>query len=161
MAILAMWDVKENRSKVKSVSVHSETALSGEYGQDTPLVVPPVVVVFNSEAEFVDMEIQVILVVKESLKKQRTVKLHVNSVQHGLFGHHGHLVQSPVASEFKIRLVNVTMVVLVNSTVLVLLRRPVNVMEPDVNVNTGDHGKVGIHVRSHVVRVSPDGHGHA
>ena len=59
MAILAMWDVKENRSKVKSVSVHSETALSGEYGQDTPLVVPPVVVVFNSEAEFVDTEIQV------------------------------------------------------------------------------------------------------
>lgn len=47
--------------------------------------------------------IKVILVVKESLKKQRTVKLHVNSVQHGHFGHHGHLVQSPVASEFKIR----------------------------------------------------------
>lgn len=56
---------------------------------------------------------------------------------------------------------NVTMVVLVNSTVLVLLQKPVNVMEPDVNVNTGDHGKVGIHVRSHVVRVSPDEQDHA
>lgn len=52
------------------------------------------------------------------------------------------------------------MVVLVNSTVLVLLQKPVNVMEPDVNVNTGDHGKVGIHVRSHVVRVSPDEQDH-
>jgi len=161
MAILATWDVKENRSKVKSVSVHSETALSGEYGQDTQLVVPPVVVVFNSEAEFVDTEIQVILVVKESPKKQRTVKLHVNSVQHGHFGHPGHLVQSPVVWVFKIRLVNVTTVVLVNSTVLVLLQKHANVTEPDVNVNTGDHGKVGIHARSHVARESPDEQDHA
>ena len=123
-----------------------------------------------------------ILVVKESLKKQRTVKHHVNSVQHGHFGHHGHLAQLHVASESKIRdgsflyfalisafiktennpvrLENVTTVVLANLTVLVLLQRPVNAMELDENVNIGDHGKVGIHARSHVVKESPDEHGH-
>ena len=59
MVIQVMSDVKENQLKVKSVSVHRGTALSGESGQDTLPVAPPVVVVFNSVAEFVDMEIQV------------------------------------------------------------------------------------------------------
>ena len=59
MAIQVMSDVKENQLKVKSVSVHRETALSGESGQDTLPVAPPVVVVSNSVAEFVDTEIQV------------------------------------------------------------------------------------------------------
>ena len=49
---------------------------------------------------------------------------------------------------------------LANLTVLVLLQRPVNAMELDENVNIGDHGKVGIHARSHVVKESPDEHGH-
>jgi len=160
METLVMLAVKENQLKVKSVSVHKEIALNGEYGQDTLPVAPPVVEVSNSEVEFVETEIQVILVVKESLKKQRTVKLHVNSVQHGHFGHLGHLVLLPVALESKTRLVNVTTAVLVNWTVLARLRRLANVMEPDENVNIGDHGKVGIHARSHVVRESPDGHDH-
>ena len=59
MVIQVMSDVKENQLKVKSVSVHRGTALSGESGQDILPVAPPVVVVFNSVAEFVDMEIQV------------------------------------------------------------------------------------------------------
>lgn len=59
MVIQVMSDVKENQLKVKSVSVHRGTALSGESGQDTLPVAPPVVVVSNSVAEFVDMEIQV------------------------------------------------------------------------------------------------------
>ena len=59
MVIQVMSDVKENQLKVKSVLVHRGTALSGESGQDTLPVAPPVVVVSNSVAEFVDMEIQV------------------------------------------------------------------------------------------------------
>ena len=51
--------MKENQLKVKSVLVHKETVLSGECGPDTLPVVPPVVEVSNSEAEFVEMEIQV------------------------------------------------------------------------------------------------------
>ena len=56
---------------------------------------------------------------------------------------------------------NVTTVVLVNLTVLVLLQKPASVMEPDANVNTGDHGRVGIHAPSHVARGSPDEQDHA
>ena len=59
MATQVMSDVKVNQLKAKYVSVHKETALSGEFGQDTLPVAPPVVEVSNNVAEFVDMEIQV------------------------------------------------------------------------------------------------------
>ena len=59
MATQVMSDVKVNQLKAKSVSVHRETVLSGEFGQDTLPVAPPVVEVSNNVAEFVDMEIQV------------------------------------------------------------------------------------------------------
>ena len=58
-ATLVMLAVKENQLKVKSVLGHSEIVRSGECGQDTLLAAPLVVEVSNSEAEFVETEIQV------------------------------------------------------------------------------------------------------